>query len=120
MKLTNWTLAVARVVFVMIFVLAWVTLTPSWAQDPKPPEKLVFESKMGNVTFEHAKHVERAKNDCATCHPKVFPQSKAPLNFKEKMHQTAEAGKTSCAHCHVAGGAAFASKGKCNTCHVKK
>ena len=25
----------------------------------KPPEKLVFETKMGNVTFQHAKHIER-------------------------------------------------------------
>jgi hypothetical protein len=25
------------------------------------PEKLVFESKMGKVTFLHAKHAERAK-----------------------------------------------------------
>lgn len=84
------------------------------------PDKLVFQSKMGNVTFDHKKHVERAKNDCKVCHDKLFPQSaKAPLNFKEKMHRPAEEAKTSCGFCHHAGGAAFESKGNCNKCHVK-
>jgi c(7)-type cytochrome triheme protein len=113
-------MAALRALFALIFVLAWVTLTPSQAQEKKPPDSLQFESKMGNVTFDHAKHIERVKNDCTTCHEKLFPQSKAPLNYKEKMHQVAEANKTSCGSCHHAGGAAFAAKGKCSTCHVKK
>lgn len=85
-----------------------------------PPDKLVFESKMGNVTFDHATHVERQKEECTNCHDKLFPQSREPLNFKAGMHKPAEAKKASCAGCHVAGGQAFESKGKCNTCHVKK
>ncbi len=117
---TKWTLAVMRVLFALLFALAWITLTPAQAQDKKPPEKLVFETKMGNVTYDHAKHLERAKGDCNVCHDQLFPQAKAPLNFKEKMHKVAEANKTSCAHCHVEGGEAFAVKGKCTTCHIKK
>jgi c(7)-type cytochrome triheme protein len=120
MRLNKWTMAVMRILFGLLFALAWITLTPSPAQEKKPPEKVVFDSKMGNVTFVHAKHAERVKNDCTTCHEKLFPQAKAPLNYKEKMHQVAEANTTSCAHCHVEGGAAFAAKGKCNTCHIKK
>ena len=120
MKLTRWTMTTMRVVFAVLFALAWVTLTPSNAQEKQPPKQLVFESKMGNVTFDHAKHAERAKGDCTACHEKLFPQAKAPLNYKEKMHQTAEASKTSCAGCHHPGGASFAAKGNCNTCHVKK
>jgi c(7)-type cytochrome triheme protein len=88
----------------------------------KPPEKIVFETKMGNVTFQHVKHIEREKNDCTVCHPKLFQQSaKAPLNFKPAMHKTAEANKTSCGACHNAGGAAFSTTGNCtnNKCHVK-
>lgn len=86
----------------------------------KAPEKLVFETKMGNVTFQHAKHVERAKGDCKVCHDKLFQQSaKAPLNYKAGMHKPAEAAKTACAACHVSGGAAFASTGNCAKCHVK-
>lgn len=86
----------------------------------KPPEKLMFPSKMGNVTFDHPAHVKRAKGDCATCHDKLFQQSStAPLNFKANMHKTAEDSKTSCGACHVAGGMAFETKGNCAKCHVK-
>lgn len=77
-------------------------------------------AKNGNVTFDHAAHVMRAKNDCSTCHPSLFPQdSKAPLNFKANIHKTAEKGMTSCGSCHREGGAAFETKGNCNKCHMK-
>ena len=83
------------------------------------PDKIVFDSKMGNVTFDHTKHVERAKKDCEACHDKLFPQSREPINFKKGMHKPAEAAKTSCAGCHHAGGLSFESKGNCKKCHVK-
>ena len=86
----------------------------------EPPAKLVFKSAMGSVTFDHAKHVEREKNDCKVCHDKLFPQSaSAPLNYKANMHKTSEAKKASCAACHVAGGRSFESKANCQKCHVK-
>lgn len=86
----------------------------------KPPEKLTFKSMMGNVTLDHAKHVERAKGDCKVCHDKLFRQSaSAPLNYKANMHKTAEASKSACAACHVAGGKSFETKGNCQKCHVK-
>ncbi len=85
----------------------------------KLPEKLVFPTKMGNVTFDHPAHVKRANGDCKTCHDKLFPQTNGPLNFKANMHKTAEDSKTSCGACHVAGGAAFEVKGNCAKCHVK-
>ena len=93
------------------------TFTALMAQ--KAPEQIVFQSKMGNVTFNHAAHVKRAKDDCQACHDKLFPQSKAPLNFKASMHQTAESAKASCGGCHNPSGPAFASKGNCAKCHVK-
>ena len=86
----------------------------------KQPEKLVFKAATGNVTFDHAKHSEREKGKCKTCHPALFPQdAKAPLKFKAGMHKPAEASKSSCAHCHLAGGNAFETKGNCTKCHVK-
>ena len=92
----------------------------AFAADKTPPEKLVFKASMGNVTFQHAKHVERAKGDCKVCHDKLFQQSAtAPLNYKAAMHKMAEANKTTCAACHVAGGTAFVSTGNCVKCHVK-
>ena len=90
------------------------------AKQVKPPTKEVFTSKMGDVTFDHAKHLMRADGKCETCHTKLFPQSKAPINFKANMHKTAEAAKTACAGCHVEGGAAFAVAGNCAKCHMKQ
>ncbi len=101
------------------FFLAMGFLAVEGQQAKKPPEKIVFTSKMGNVTFQHAKHIEREKANCKTCHEQLFPQSDAPLNYKANMHKTAEASKTACAACHVAGGKSFETKGNCAKCHVK-
>ena len=91
-----------------------------FAQDKKPPEKLTFTTKNGNVTFDHAAHLKRANGNCATCHDKLFKEdAKAPLNFKAGLHKTAEASKTSCGGCHAPGGVSFESKGNCAKCHVK-
>jgi len=95
------------------------SIAPGFQDQPKAPDKMVFKAKTGDVTYDHKKHSDREKGKCETCHPKVFPQSKAPLNFKAAMHKTAETAKSSCATCHVAGGTAFASKGNCTKCHVK-
>ena len=89
------------------------------AEGKLPADKLTYEAKPGVVTFDHAKHVEAAKKDCKACHDAIFPQSKAPLNYKESMHKKAETDKTSCGACHVAGGKSFESKGSCQKCHVK-
>ncbi len=85
------------------------------------PSKLVFKAKTGNVTYDHAAHAKREKNDCKVCHDALWPQSaKAPLNFKSAMHKAAEDKKTSCGFCHRPEGTAFAAKGNCTTrCHVK-
>ncbi len=89
-------------------------------QEKKPPDKLTFAAKNGNVTLDHASHVKAAKGDCKACHVKLFAESAtAPLNFKAGMHKPAETAKTSCGFCHHAGGAAFESKGNCAKCHVK-
>jgi c(7)-type cytochrome triheme protein len=90
-----------------------------FAEGKLPPDKITYEAKPGAVTFDHVKHVEAAKKDCKACHDAIFPQSKAPLAYKDSMHKKAETDKTSCGACHVAGGAAFESKGNCQKCHVK-
>jgi c(7)-type cytochrome triheme protein len=116
--------AAAIVVAGLIATLFVVLLIPNFltlgtAQGADPPKTMVFESKMGNVTFDHAKHQERVKGDCTVCHEKLFPQSRAPINYKAGMHKPAEAKKAACAGCHHAGGMSFESKGNCNTCHQK-
>ena len=104
---------------ILLAVVLGATTLLSLAVAASAPDKLVFESKMGNVTFDHAKHGEREKGECTTCHDKLFPQSREPLNFKTGMHKPAEAKKESCGGCHHDGGKAFATKGNCNNCHVK-
>jgi c(7)-type cytochrome triheme protein len=83
------------------------------AADKKPPAKLTFEAKTGNVVYDHAAHSKREKEDCKVCHDALWPQAKGPLNFKAGMHKPAEAKKKSCGFCHHAGGKAFASVGNC-------
>ena len=84
------------------------------------PAKLVFTARNGNVTFDHAAHSKRAKQDCKVCHPKLWPDAKGDLKVKAGMHKPAEAAKTSCGACHHAGGPAFETKGNCTKkCHVK-
>ena len=105
----------------LFFLAALLTFVTSIAPgfQEKGPDKVVFKSKMGDITFDHTKHSDREKKECAVCHPKLFPQSKAPINYKAAAHKTAEAAKASCAACHVDKGTAFASKGNCGKCHVK-
>ena len=84
-----------------------------------PPDTILFEASNGNVTFDHKKHYERVGGNCSVCHPKVFSQSRAPLNYKKASHRAAEASLTSCAYCHAVGGSSFAADSNCLKCHVK-
>ena len=112
MKKNAFRSAVLTVLFVVGFLAVLAV-----AADKQPPKEIVFEAKPGKVVFNHAAHVEKAGGKCDSCHPKLFPKSKEPLNYKKGIHKPAEAAKTSCAGCHVAGGTAFESKGNCKKCH---
>lgn len=77
------------------------------AQDKQPPEKLVFQSKRGEVAFTHAAHIRRESGECGTCHEKLWPQSTAaPLKNSD-----------GCKTCHRLDGKAFDMKGNCAKCH---
>src|SRR6476646_6074983 len=103
-----------------LFVLFMVVGLAIRADEKKPPVKLVFESKMGNITYDHVAHLKRDGGDCKVCHDRLFQQdAKAPLNFKAGMHKPAEASQTSCGFCHHAGGKSFETKSNCSKCHVK-
>jgi c(7)-type cytochrome triheme protein len=86
----------------------------------EPPDTILIPSRYGNVTFTHKKHYERVNSDCSVCHPKVFPQSRAPLNYKKADHRAAEASMTSCAYCHSIGNSAFAADSNCTKCHAPR
>jgi c(7)-type cytochrome triheme protein len=88
--------------------------------DIPPPETIVFDNKYGKSTFTHKLHYDRVNGDCAVCHTKIFPQSRAPLNYGKAQHRVAEAEGTSCAFCHRVGGTSFAADSHCVKCHESK
>jgi c(7)-type cytochrome triheme protein len=80
------------------------------AEDKKPPDKLVFPSKSGQITFDHSAHLTRRNGHCAPCHDKLWPKTTAePLKSSD-----------GCRTCHQAGGVAFEMKGNCKRCHATK
>jgi c(7)-type cytochrome triheme protein len=85
-----------------------------------PPDTIVFENTYGRSVFTHKQHYERVNGDCSTCHPKIFPQSREPINYKKAQHRAAEATKTACAACHRVGGTTFAADSNCVKCHEVK
>lgn len=85
----------------------------------KAPTELTFKAKNGNILFNHAKHAATAKQNCAECHPKFWPQdATAPLNFRPP-HKAVEAKHTGCGFCHHEGGRAFqaSAPANCKKCH---
>jgi c(7)-type cytochrome triheme protein len=96
-----------RYVIAFLIAVALVGGATVAAQDKKPPEKLVFQTKSGDVIFTHATHINREKGECATCHEKLWPQS-----AKEPLKSSG-----GCRTCHHADGRAFEMKGNCVKCH---
>ena len=96
-----------RNLFAYSILFSFIALSGSLAQEkkaPTPPSKLVFEAKNGKVTYDHAAHAKREKNDCKMCHPVPFAQdAEASLNYKSAMHKAAEEKHASCGLCHYEG-----------------
>jgi c(7)-type cytochrome triheme protein len=93
---------------------------PPLVSNIPPPETIVFDNKYGKSTFTHKLHYERVKGDCTVCHTKIFPQSRAPINYGKALHRAAEANETACAACHRVGGTSFAADSNCVKCHEVK
>jgi len=93
------------VFFMTIFLAGGATAA---APDRKPPRRLVFPSKAGEVTFNHSAHLKREKGSCNNCHNKLWPQS-AKIPIKSS---------TGCSSCHHADGNSFEMKGNCAKCHA--
>ncbi len=92
---------------IAVFIAVMLVGGVAAAQDKRPPEKLVFQTKSGDVIFTHSTHIDRAKGKCATCHDKLWPQSvKEPLKSSD-----------GCRTCHHLFGKAFKMKGNCVKCH---
>lgn len=72
-------------------------------------DTVTLKSKMGDVTFNHKAHGEKA--GCKACHP-TEPAAKFALGGKDPAHKL-------CAGCHDAQKAGPATN-KCMECHKKK
>jgi len=103
----------------LVIVLAFSAFALLAQEKKTPPKDFVFTAKTGNVTFSHASHVKAVKGECSTCHPAIFPQSRAPIEWKAGMHKPAETAHKSCGFCHHPGGQSFGVTGNCAKCHVK-
>jgi c(7)-type cytochrome triheme protein len=90
---------------------------PAVLSNAPPPDTIVFDNKYGKATFTHKLHYERVNGDCTVCHTKIFPQSRAPINYGKAQHRVAEAEGTACAFCHRVGGTSFAADSHCVKCH---
>ena len=97
-----------------------ITEAPPVLSNVPPPDTIVFENKYGKSTFTHKLHYERVQGDCTVCHTKIFPQSRAPINYGKALHRAAEANETVCAACHRVGGTSFAADSHCVKCHEVK
>ncbi len=97
-----------RPAIAFLMTVTLVGLATVAAQSKKPSEKIVFPNKQGAVTFLHARHIERERGDCASCHDKLWPQTSEPLKNSLGCHT-----------CHKPEGKAFSARERsnCERCH---
>ena len=102
---------------------------------PEDKNVIVFDSKLGDVSFAHQKHAGLSITRCATCHHKYQPTDTVMIPchqcHKHKAEEAAQAGApktkkalhTRCIGCHeytVASGVqAGPVKKKCKLCHIQ-
>ena len=99
---------------------------------PDDKAVILFDTKLGIVTFAHQKHAELSITECTLCHHKIQPEDTAvkPCHDCHKhdaktkdVLKTSKAFHTRCIGCHeytAAGGQnAGPLKKKCKLCHVK-
>jgi c(7)-type cytochrome triheme protein len=90
----------------------------AWAELPRLPAELKLQrgpDSPGQVVFRHDTHVDAAKPNCVTCHPRRFSilGRSAEPGRAALVHSAMEKGQ-GCGGCH--GKAAFGFD-DCTTCH---
>jgi c(7)-type cytochrome triheme protein len=82
-----------------------------------PPDFVLPQSdgSPGPVTFSHSSHVDAARPNCVTCHPKSFRilEKGATASGEPVKHESMEAGRA-CGACHGKTAFGFDS---CDVCH---
>ena len=104
------------------------------AEVPIPADKdvILFESKLGKVTFHHRKHADMSITQCTTCHHTFKPEEDAAVKACSECHGTKKTADVPalkdsvhlrCQGCHQYtidhGGHAGPTKKECKLCHIK-
>lgn len=119
---------------VFIIVLSASFISNVAAQEltiPQDKEVIIFDGRIGNVTFAHKKHAELSITQCNTCHHKYLPADTVVKPCHDcHLHKTGKVPKTKkafharCIGCHeytIAGGQpAGPIKKRCRLCHIKQ
>lgn len=85
--------------------------------DSIPPDIIFHDTgKLKPVLFSHAQHQKNGVK-CAECHDGLFQKKKGSTDTDNALTMKAIWKKQYCGACHN-GGRAFATRGKCKTCHV--
>jgi c(7)-type cytochrome triheme protein len=85
---------------------------------PNLPNAIAFpqgKESPGVVTFRHESHVDAARPDCTSCHPKLFEILRSSAPATAILHSDMEKGRA-CGACHD-GKKAFAPE-DCTACHT--
>jgi c(7)-type cytochrome triheme protein len=100
-----------------IAALVWTGAVAAQAL-PKLPDELKLAKSAdspGQVFFNHASHVDAAKPQCTTCHPKDFKILKSSPSRAPITHEDMEKGRL-CGSCHD-GKKSFGLQDDCTMCH---
>ena len=86
-----------------LFVLLMLVAFAATATLAVAADKVVYENKQGNVTFNHKAH--SAAGDCKSCHGEGTPAKltlgkDAAHKLCKECHQAKGAGPTKCGECH--------------------
>ncbi|NOY12234.1 MAG: cytochrome c3 family protein [Deltaproteobacteria bacterium] len=104
------------ILFVALTLVTFAAMTAIADNKDKGPTEVKLPARMGEVTFQHAKHQERVE-DCTTCHHAGVEAGACRSCHGEK----AEAPKAKkvfhklCRSCHKGN----AGPTKCKACHTK-
>ena len=114
MRSRRWLASIAAVVISLA-----VAATGLAADLPRLPKDFALpqgKDSPGRVVFSHQTHVDPAKPDCTTCHPKLFTilKQQTPRRGDPITHAQMEKGR-SCGACH--NGKAAHGFDDCTSCH---
>lgn len=105
-------------IFVALFFVVGFWQASSYAAKPAP-DSVTLQSKKGNVTFNHKKHVD-SKIECKTCHHKMAEKPDDmgcnTCHGKDGAPSMKDAAHKNCKDCHKTKGA---GPTKCDECHKK-